>query len=516
MPRRKGEIPICILVNEGSIINTLFFFIIGAYFLGMLFIGCTASRLIHTMEDYLVAGRRLPFYLAVPTIVATWFGAGACMGVSGTVYSQGFYGVIADPFGCALALIIAGLFFAVPFRRLRLITISDLLGQHFGPGFEKIATLLTVPFYIGTLASNILAMGYLFQIVSEGNLVWGILLGSCIVMFYTVKGGMWAVTITDFVQLGILILGLCLLLPICMNHAPNLKSTTQTFLQEFGKLIPNDAVTHNTMWMGYLGRIFMTGLGAIMGQDMIQRFLASRNEKIARSSGITAGFLYLALGLIPLFVGIAGQDILPNLEKPEQLIPLLAQQYLSPIGFTVFTCGLLAAIMSTADSYLLAGTSLLVNNVFLKIYPIKTEQNKIRLLRGTNVVFCLLAVGLALSGPSIFDLMVHSGATLFVSILVPACAALFWGSRNRAAAWGSLWGGLVAWLLFITFHYFNFNFLGSENFTDTFKDTFTQNYDDILFSAAFFGAVVSLAVYICVCWFLHPFYNFLQYRKLRI
>lgn len=456
----------------------LFILGISFYFLLMISIGYLASRRIETMADYLIAGRRLPFYLAVPTIVATWFGAGSCMGVSGTVYSQGFYGVIADPFGCSLALIIAGLFFAIPFRRLGLLTISDLLRKSYGPSFERIATILTIPFYIGTLASNMLAMGYIFQIVSGGSVEWGILLGSIIVLLYTVAGGMWAVTLTDFIQLGVLIIGLLLIVPICFEHTKNFPAVSQAFFHEFTTLLPNSS--SNTHWSAYLGRIFMTGLGAIMGQDLIQRLMASRTEKIARSSAITAGFLYLALGLIPLFVGIAGRDILPNLAQPEQLIPLLAQQYLSPLAFTIFSCGLLAAIMSTADSYLLAGTSLVVNNIILKVITIKTEKNKIKLLRWSNILFALTALGLALSGPTIFDLMVHSGATLFVSIFVPTCAALFWKSTHRFAAWYAMMGGLIAWVGFIIFNYVSF----------------TQQHEEVLFSAAFFGAFVSLLMYV--------------------
>jgi SSS family solute:Na+ symporter len=452
---------------------------ISGYFLIMILVGFLSSRRVGTMEDYLIAGRRLPFFLAVPTIVATWFGAGSCMGVSGTVYSQGFYGVLADPFGCALALIIAGLFFAIPLRRLGVLTISDVLCRAFGTSFERVATVLTIPFYIGTLASNMLAMGYIFQIVTGASLEWGILLGSMIVLLYTVVGGMWAVTLTDFIQLGLLTIGLFLVLPISFEHTKDLPLVLQTFFHEFTTLVPS--ADSNTNWPAYAGRVLMTGLGAIMGQDLIQRLLASRTEKVARSSAITAGFLYLGLGLIPLFVGIAGRDILPNLEKPEQLIPLLAQQFLSPLGFTIFTCGLFAAIMSTADSYLLAGTSLVVNNIILKAYPMKNEKHKLRLLRGTNIVFALTAFALALSGPTIFDLMVHSGATLFVSIFVPTCAALFWKSTNRSAAWGAMIGGLLAWVGFIVFNY---------------SSSFAQEYEEILFSAAFFGAVVSLLIYV--------------------
>jgi len=458
--------------------TTLFISGMCLYFLTMILIGYLASRKITTMHDYLIAGRRLPYFLAVPTIVATWFGAGSCMGVSGTVYLQGFYGVIADPFGCALALIIAGLFFAIPFRRLGLLTISDVLHKSYGPTFERVATILTIPFYIGTLASNMLAMGYIFQVVSGGSVEWGILLGSFIVLLYTATGGMWAVTLTDFIQLGLLTVGLILVVPICFEYSRDLAQVSNTFVNEFSTLIPSNSPNMN--WPAYLGRILMTGLGAIMGQDLIQRLMASRTEKIARSSAITAGFLYMALGLIPLFVGIAGRDILPNLEKPEQLIPILAQQYLSPVTFTIFACGLLAAIMSTADSYLLAGTSLVVNNIILKIYPIKLEKNKIRLLRWTNIFFALSALALALSGPTIFELMVHSGATLFVSIFVPACAALFWKCTNRFAAWSALLGGLIAWGGYIVFNY----------------GAFADQYEEMLFSAAIFGASISLIAYL--------------------
>lgn len=456
-------------------------FIVGMclYFFIMILVGYFASRKINTMQDYLIAGRRLPYFLAVPTIVATWFGAGSCMGVSGTVYSQGFYGVMADPFGCALALMIAGLFFAIPFRRSGLLTISDVLYKAYGTAFERVATLLTIPFYIGTLAANMLAMGYIFQVVSGGSVEWGILIGSLIVLLYTVIGGMWAVTLTDFLQLGILSIGLILIVPICFEQTKDLSLVSRTFMHELTALIPQDVSNMN--WSAYLGRILMTGLGAIMGQDLIQRLMASRTEGIARSSAMTAGFLYMALGLIPLFVGIAGRDILPGLEKPEQLLPLLAQQYLSPLTFTIFACGLLAAIMSTADSYLLAGTSLVVNNLILKAYPVQSEKNKIKLLRWTNIVFALAAMGLALSGPTIFDLMVHSGATLFVSIFIPVCAALFWKSTHRLAAWSALIGGLIAWIGYIVL---NFSF---------FKQL--HQYEEMLFSAAIFGAGVSFISY---------------------
>ncbi|MBA3720771.1 MAG: sodium:solute symporter family protein [Parachlamydiaceae bacterium] len=460
----------------------IFIFGVGFYFLLMALIGYFASRRVKTMEDYLVAGRRLPFYLALPTIVATWFGAGSSMGVSGTVYSEGFYGVIADPFGCSLALLIAGLFFAAPFRRLRLLTISDLLGNAYGPSFERVSTLIVLPFYIGTLASQMLAMGYVFQIVSGISFEIGILIGALIVVSYTVSGGMWAVTITDFIQFGLLTLGLIIIVPICLEQVQDRQAVFNTFLNEFSTVIPQSNGSSSVDWLSYAGRILMTGLGAIMGQDLLQRFLASRSEKIARYSGVVGAFTYLLLGLIPLFIGIAGREIYPALEKPEHLIPLLAKEFLSPIAFMLFACGLFSAIMSTADSYLLAGTTLVTNNVLLKIWPVSNEKKKLSVLRWVNIFIALTALALAFSGQSIFNMMVHSGTTLFVAIFVPATAALFWKGANLAAAWSSLIGGTASWLGFLYFNPMKYNGLN----------------EDFLFSAAAFGALFSLFAYIIV------------------
>jgi len=458
-------------------LNMTWIFIIGVgiYFLLMALIGYLASRKVKTMEDYLIAGRSLPFYLALPTVVATWFGAGSSMGVSGTVYSQGFYGVIADPFGCSLALLIAGLFFAAPFRRLRLLTISDLLGKAYGPKFERVASLIVLPFYIGTLASQMLAMGYVFQIVSGAQLEIGILIGATIVVMYTISGGMWAVTLTDFIQFGLLSLGLIIILPICFEQVQDSQAVLNTFLGEFKTIIP-DSGQPSFSWWAYSGRILMTGLGAIMGQDLLQRFLASRSENVARYSGVVGAVAYMALGLIPLFIGIAGREIYPSLETPEHLIPLLAKEYLSPIAFTLFACGLFSAIMSTADSYLLAGTTLVTNNVILKLRPVSNEKNKIRILRLVNLTVSLIALALAFSGQSIFNMMVHSGTILFVAIFVPASAALFWKGANTPSAWLSVVIGIVGWLGFIYFG-------GEVN-------------EDLLFAGASFGALSSLIAYV--------------------
>jgi SSS family solute:Na+ symporter len=153
----------------------------------------------------------------------------------------------------------------------------------------------------------------------------------------------------------------------------------------------------------------------------------------------------------------------------------MAKDFLSPVAFTLFACGLFSAIMSTADSYLLAGTTLLTNNVILKIWPTYKEKNKIFVLRCVNLFLAIIAIFLAFSGQSIFNMMVHSGAILFVAIFIPVTAALFWKGSSSFAAWTSAILGIVSWLWYL---------FDGRRLTE-----------DLFFGAAMFGALFSLAGY---------------------
>jgi SSS family solute:Na+ symporter len=153
--------------------------------------------------------------------------------------------------------------------------------------------------------------------------------------------------------------------------------------------------------------------------------------------------------------------------------------YLSPIAFSFFACGLLSAIMSTADSYLLAGSSLVTKNIILKIWPFTTERAKIYLIRLVNVALSLIALALAFSGHTIFDMMVHSGAVLLVSIFIPTTLALYSKNLDQRLGWISMISGAISWLGFLlcTHYFFHLKI----------------NYEDHLFAAAAFGGIVSLA-----------------------
>ncbi len=207
----------------------------------------------------------------------------------------------------------------------------------------------------------------------------------------------------------VLLTGLFLLLPTVWHHMSENVNAWETIKAEFTGLLPTGG--GGSSWLVYCGQLCITGLGGVMGQDLVQRCLSCRNEKVARYSVLAAGAIYFTLGFIPIFIGIAGRTLEPSLDSPEALLPHLANTHLSPVILVIFVAGLIMAIMSTADSYLLAGTSILTLNVLLPLVPfVSSDRARLWVLRGSSLVMTVIAVILATSGFNIFQLVVHSGS----------------------------------------------------------------------------------------------------------
>lgn len=464
---------------------------VSIYMAAMLVVGYVSSRKINNLADYLVAGRRLPYGLAVATLVATWFGAGSCMGASGTVYTDGILGVVSDPFAAGLALILAGLFYVGFLRRMKLLTVTDIFGVYYSRGTEIFASILMIPVYIGWLGAQMVAIGYIMKVLLGIDPTLGILIGSAIVLIYTYAGGMWAVTLTDLMQVVVLIVGLIIMVPVILGQEAiggisGLLDKTPAEMLEF---YPKDAGYND--WISYLGQWLLMGLGCIVGQDLIQRSLSSKNEKIARNSAVSAGIIYIVMGFMPITVGLAGRILMPDIADPEMLMPEMAMKYLNPFMIVLFMGALISAIMSSADSSLLAATSITTENIFFKLKPHIKEEDKLKWARIVTVVLAVFSLGVALYVDRIYALMVNSWATLWVGIFAPVTFALYWKKANNLAAWVSMISGVVVWLVYI--------FIGSGSFIEI--------DDNVMYAAATYGGIVSILSYVVTTLFRLKYIN---------
>jgi Na+/proline symporter len=411
------------------------------YVLLQLAIGFWASRGIKTEQDYLLAGRNLGPGLTLFTVFATWFGAETCIGSAGEAYAGGLAAVTTDPFGYALGIFAAGLFFAVPLWRRKLTTLADLFRQRYGAGVERLAAILMVPTSLLWAAAQIRAFGQVLTASSELEVEVAITVATGVVVVYTALGGMLADAISDLLQGVVLIVGLLALGIVVMFAGGGWDRLAA---------LPGGATTLVPVaqpWLATLEAWAIPVLGTVCAQEMISRMISARSPGIARNATVSASFLYLAVGLIPVGIGLIGPQLVGGLEHPEQVLMHVAQQKLGTVLYVVFVGALVSAILSTVNSALLVAGSLTAHNLVIPLMPRMDERHKVRFDRAAVVVFGLIAYVMALTSEGVYALVEEASSLGSAGVLVCMLFAL-WGRHigGAASAAGALIAGITVYV----------------------------------------------------------------------
>jgi len=436
------------------------------YMLITLAIGVFASRLVKNSRDYILAGRNLPFYMATFVAFATWFGSETVLGASSVMAKEGLWGVVADPFGAALCLILVGLFFAKPLYRMNLLTFGDFYRVVYGRKAEIVAGFMLIASYFGWIGAQMVAIGIILHITTGIPQNFGILLGSLIVLAYTFLGGMWAVSLTDFIQTIVIVFGLLLVLYEVSNGFLEVVPVVASQPAEYYKFFPSLDLREILLFVSALITI---GLGSIPQQDVFQRVMSSRSERVAVLSSITAGFMYLTVALIPLILAIFARVKHPALlgKDSQLMLPTMVMANTSQITQILFFGALLSAIMSTASSAILAPSAVLSENLLRHMFKNLTDKGFLRLTRFSVLLVTLISLGFAFSGESIFSLVESSSALSLVSLFVPMVAGLYFKASNQTSAILSMLSGFFVWVVmeYILHHEFALLFgLGASLF----------------------------------------------------
>lgn len=410
------------------------------YICAQLAIGAWVARRIVTEEDYLVAGRSLGYRLGIFTVFATWFGAETCIGAAGAIYDEGLSGGSADPFGYGLCILLMGALLAVPLWKRKLTTLGDFFHQRFSPGVERLAVILMIPTSLLWAAAQIRAFGQVLSVSSTMTVDVTITIAAAVVILYTVWGGLLADAITDLIQGVALILGLAILFgTLMLTDGPTaLAAVEPERLRLFGDGTP--LIDTLEAWA-------IPVMGSLVAAELVQRVVAMRSPVVARRATISAGVLYLAVGVIPVSIGLMGANLVPGLEHPEQILPQLALERLSPILYTFFAGALVSAILSTVDSALLVSASLVSHNVVLPLVPGMTERAKVRLARIGVVVFGVLAYFMALYAEGVYALVEQASAFGSAGIVVTVLLGLYWRRGGPASAFAALLTGTTVWIV---------------------------------------------------------------------
>ena len=464
-------------------------FIVGFFALRM-GVGIWASRRVTDAADYIVAGRKLPIYMVGASVMATWFAAETLMGASSTGYQYGFQGVIFDPFGAAACLFISGFFFTRLMRRARYLTVVDFFVQRYGKSMTVLASIAQLMTYFVWTGAQMVAAGTIVNALFPSvPIEVGMILVAVWVSGYTMLGGMLADTLLDFVQMFFTAGGITLIFGYLLYQVGGWEGLTSISSTLYNPkpftLLPD--MQGEAGYLGYFGSMgwmywiaawLAIGLGSVPTQDLFQRSMSARNESTAVWGTYLAGVLYLFFGIMSPLIGIMMFSLHPSVANPDGVLVGASMLYVPPVLTALFLAALTSALMSTSDSSLLAGASVVTQNLFplfgKKLDPI-SEVKWTRIMVGING---FIGIVIAVSAAVIYELGVVAWTLLLVGLFVPFAFGMYWKKSNSYGAVASVLGGWISWA-FLTWMAYNVGIGGDSTMIVCAGDTDCAFWDAV-------------------------------------
>lgn len=410
-------------------------------------IGFWASKRIKTTTDFTLAGKSLSTTLVGITIFATWFGPELIMGVPGRFVDLGVMGIITDQFGNLLCLLLIGIFYVGKLYRMEIVTLSDYFKIRFNPSLELASSLIYIFTYFFWIASQFVALAYLFQSVLGISITSGIVLGAAIVVAYTYIGGMWAVTYTDLLQSILIVLGLGLLLMNVMGKTdgviPLLRSQHEGFFDFFPAKGLQNWSEYIAMWMAF-------GLGALPAQEIYQRAFSAKSRKAAQNGIFLGAFLLFIISVLPLLIALGAVQLHPELVGAgdgQNLIPEMVRRHAGlPLQILLYGA-IISAILSTSSGAMLSPATIIGENLLKPHLKVATDKKILLYTRLSVIAVAIISCFVAINDANIHSLVVTSAVLLMVCLFAPLTFGLYWKKASSAGAWAAIILGAIVWWL---------------------------------------------------------------------
>lgn len=426
------------------------------YLIVLILIGIWSSRFNKTLDDFLIADRKLGTWPVAISAQASDMSGWLVLGLPGRSFMYGI-SAIWTAVACAFGTLFNWSVIAKRLRRftekLRALTIPDFLEDRYKDDthiIRAIATLIIAVFMVAYVSAQLVASGKILS----GTFGWdyhsALILGFAIITFYTLMGGFFAVAWTDVFQ-GMLIVVILVVLPIVGIIK----------LGGFGSIfIKIGQIDYNTLSpsYGYSGILFLLFAFASMawffgypGQPhILTRYMAIKNEKKLWNSTLI-GMTWVIISLwCAVLIGIIGLAMFEHLPDPEKVMPLLATSLLPEWVAGVVIAAITAAIMSTADSQLLVATSSVVEDVYHKLINPGADQKKLVFLSRIFVLLLsFVAFLFAIPGENsaIYFLVAFAWGGLAASFGPLIILSLWWKRTTRLGAIAGMISGMVTVIL---------------------------------------------------------------------
>ena len=458
-------------VNELSLLGKIA--LGGALFLfvgGLALVGRFVSRGVETEAEYLVADRQVPLWLSILALLATWFGSSSVIESSSKMYRGGIGEVLLDPIACGATLIFTGCFFAERFWKTQAATVADLFRQQFGPTAERLSCAIQIPSFFLWIGAQFLAMGQLIESALGLPLGMSILLSAAVAWAIVVGGGMWAVTWANSIMILVSLLSMLVLFGATaygIGQGDAVAGWSRVIDAAPKDHFRIDAASFEKC-LAILSVLLIGLLGNVPGQDLQQRVASAKSAATARWMCVVGGVLYLLIGLIPLYLGLAARWTFGDGLSESQLpLNAIAARYLSEPFQILLIVGMFSLCLAVAASATLSQASIVSRNVIKPLRGLVRDSSGSESLGGVGVwgagvwdagvwaarasVGLVIAGSLAVafSGESIMGLLELSLVLVLVSLFVPMAIALYVPRKQARPGVGNsaMIAGFVAWLV---------------------------------------------------------------------
>jgi solute:Na+ symporter, SSS family len=273
------------------------------------------------------------------------------------------------------------------------------------------------------------------------GLAASLLIAAVIVAAYSVVGGLMADAVTDTLQGIVVIIGLVILAAIVIAQAGSPLNLARTIEPARLSLIGAD-----TSVVSMLEKIAVPICGTIVAVELISRFLGARSADVAAKGTAAGGMMYLLVGLIPIYLGLAGPQLLPGLQDVEELVPKLAKAFMPPALHVVFVGAIISAVLSTVHATLHAPAAQISHNIILKLRPEMATRARLWTVRLSVAALSVVAYGLAAGAETIKDLVETASAFGSAGVFVTMMFAMFSRYGGPASAYAAVVGGMCVWV----------------------------------------------------------------------
>lgn len=400
------------------------------YLLAMLILGIYCSRYIKTFDDFFVAGRRLGFPLAVGTMSALFVG-GSAIGVAGMGHDYGI-GAIWYYIAYGIGFTALGLTFVVPLRAMNEYTVSDIFLHRYGERVRFWSSIITFVAWIFFFAAFVVAGARVVEALLGWPLWMSILITAGIFTIYTSVGGMWAVTMTDFVQFVILVAGLLIIFPVSINAVGGFTGLYNSLDPGMFSLIPKNVGGQEmslSQGLGYIvSTLIVTGITGIVAPDVYIRVWCAKDNRTAKNVLYAVSIMIVFGAIMLALIGMCAHVLNPGIEH-EMAMPWMIR-HLLPSGLAgLILVALMAAAISGAVPELVVCSSILANDVYKRVINKEADEKKLLRVSRTLTFFVgIVGMGLAMVLPGFMDLTYHC-YRIFDPAIAPITIAAFYSRK---------------------------------------------------------------------------------------